>query len=71
MLRPLLEQAADPVHQIRTGHTPLFSKLNTASTSVPTSSKNSTNINEPIPSTVLIYKSSVKKSQKAIVLACF
>ncbi len=62
MLRPLLEQAADPVHQLGAGHTPIFSKLNslqTATNGPSTSSKNTQNINEPVPSTAIIYKPSV------------
>ena len=69
MLRPLLEQAADPVHQIRSGHTPLFSKLasNSASNSAAGASKSNTNAttNEKIPSTALIYKPMVISIQKS------
>jgi hypothetical protein len=63
MLRPLLEQAADPVHQLGSGHTPIFSKLNslslTTNNGASTSSKNTQFTNETIPTTTIIYKTSV------------
>jgi len=63
MLRPLLEQAADPIHTLGTGHTPLFSKFNQLNISTnngpSTSSKNTQDKNEPIPITAIIYKPSV------------
>jgi hypothetical protein len=56
MLRPLLEQAADPVHQLGSGQTPLFSKLasNMASNSAANGSK--ADANEALPSTAIVYK---------------
>lgn len=62
MLRPLLEQAADPIHQYRSGNTSL---LNQIPQIVNNNNNNNNNNNQPaetLPSTVTIFKSDVNKN---------
>ena len=70
MLRPFLEQAADPIHQYRQGQVPLFHNSDLASklaamtvannaTGATTSSQAANNVLHKIPSTAILFKPNV------------
>ena len=68
MLRPLLEQAADPIHQFKSGHTPIFAPKTAQETRAATSGQQqSASVTKqsppaaklPIPSAVVLFKPSV------------
>lgn len=68
MLRPFLEQAADPIHQYRQGQVPLFHNSDLASklaamtvnaTGATTSSQAANNVLHKIPSTAILFKPKV------------